>query len=62
MFISNMKMSQLRYHTDQWSKITVICQLLLTKNSYKTQKTAGAVILQLALKLQKGNNFSVIPI
>ena len=25
-------------------------------------KTAGAVILQLALKLQKGNNFSVIPI
>ena len=24
-------------------------------------KTAGAVILQLALKLQKGNNFPVIP-
>ena len=35
-------------------------------NKHKTQKTdlktAGAVILQLALKLQKGNNFSVIPI
>ena len=31
-------------------------------NTHKTQKTAGAVILQLALKLQKGNNFSVIPI
>ena len=39
------------------------------KNSLKTFeifkdniKTAGAVILQLALKLQKGNNFPVIPI
>ena len=31
-------------------------------NTHKTQKTAGAVILQLALKLQKGNNFSVITI
>ena len=28
----------------------------------KTQKTAGAVILQLAMKLQKGNNLPVIPI
>ena len=34
-----------------------------TVKTYKTNlKTAGAVILQLALKLQKGNNFSVIPI
>ena len=31
-------------------------------NKHKTKKTAGAVILQLALKLQKENNFPVIPI
>ena len=37
-----------------------------TKRDFKSKKThfktAGAVILQLALKLQKGNNFPVIPI
>ena len=63
MFISNMKMSQLRYHTVQCSKITTVYQYSQISNkTVKTYKTAGAVILQLALKLQKGNNFSVIPI
>ena len=38
------------------------CKTLYTKDRLKDSKTAGAVILQLALKLQKRNNFSVIPI
>ena len=39
-------------------KLQKVCKTIL-----KTQtKTAGAVILQLALKLQKRYNFSVIPI
>ena len=64
-----MKMSQLRYHTVQCSKITVVNAKDIYgyiqkqfKDQLKTFKTAGAVILQLALKLQKGNNFPVIPI
>ena len=66
-----MKVSQLRYHTVQCSKITVDNAKVNLQNVYnlKTQsqrqlktKKAGAVILQLALKLQKGNNFPVIPI
>ena len=36
--------------------------LKITQNINTTQRTAGAVILQLVLKLQKGNNFPVIPI
>ena len=59
-------MSQLRYHTVQCSKITVDNAKDIygyIQNSFKVNlKTAGAVILQLALKLQKGNNFPVIPI
>ena len=35
---------------------------IYTKQFKDNLKTAGAVILQLALKLQKGNNFPVIPI
>ena len=65
-----MKMSQLRYHTVQYLKITVVnakvnlqnVYNLKTQRQFKDTKTAGAVILQLALKLQKGNNFPVIPI
>ena len=63
-------MSQLRYHTVQYLKITVDNSKVLniykislkTYRQFKDIKTAGAVILQLALKLQKGNNFPVIPI
>ena len=60
-----MKMSQLRYHTVQCSKITVDNARHLwiyTKQFKDNLKTAGAVILQLALKIQKGNSFPVIPI
>ena len=68
-------MSQLRYHTVQYSKITVDSSTvfhkylqkqfkdLKTVQSHKdSSKTAGAVILQLAMKLQEGNNFPIIPI
>ena len=60
MFISNKNNvtnleSHIGYHTVQCSKIIVIYKQVDTK-------TAGAVILQLVLKLQKRNNFSVIPI
>ena len=35
---------------------------LKTQKTVRQLKDSWAVILQLALKLQKGNNFSVIPI
>ena len=63
------ELSQLRYHIVQCSKMTVVVNHIMYKIEHLSHirqkdnlKTAGAVILQLALKLQKGNNISVIPI
>ena len=47
------------YHTIKCSIFTIYIK---TKIRHKVIKTAGAVILQLVLQLQKRNNFSVIPI
>ena len=50
--------SILKYHNG----LSIINSYNKHKTHKQKHKTAGAVILQLALKLQKGNNFSVIPI
>ena len=50
--------SILKYHNG----LSIINSYNKHKTHKQKTKTAGAVILQLALKLQKGNNFSVIPI
>ena len=53
--------SHIGYHTIQCSKFTTVQNNKTIKIINKTIKTAGAVVQQLALKLQKRNNFPVCP-